>query len=190
MSTNNDISRRVAEQTAPVSAELFKQGMRRLAGVCTIVTSADPSRGREGWVGLTATAVSSVTAEPPRILVCINRSVLAHQTIARSGVLGINVLGAENGPLADRFGGGRCPAEDRFQGGQWKRGMLGVPLLSESLVNFECILKDTVVSSTHDIMICEIVSVENNSERGEPLIYFDGSFKALGISDENRTAGI
>ena len=65
----------VAERPQPalLHPDRFRQGMRRLAGACTIVTSVAPGQGREGWVGLTATAVSSVTADPARLLVCINR---------------------------------------------------------------------------------------------------------------------
>lgn len=163
---------------AAISPELFKEGMRRLAGVCTIVTSTDFSDGHQGWVGLTATAISSVTAEPPRVLVCVNRSVLAHQTIVRAGVLGINVLAAENGlALANRFGGGGCRDDEKFMRGQWMTGMLGVPLLADALVNFECTIVDIVASSTHDIIICEVVGTNSNLDCNEPLIYFDGSFK-------------
>lgn len=174
----NHMGQSLMERPAAVSADSFRQAMRRFAGVCTIVTSADPSCGAEGWVGLTATAVSSVTTEPPRILVCINRSALAHQTIARSGVLGINVLAAENGlPLASRFGGGKCPAEEKFAEGNWSPGKLGAPLLSESLVSFECKVESMISSGTHDIIIGDVVDVNISPDWSEPLIYFDGSFK-------------
>lgn len=167
-----------------VSAESFKQAMRRFAGVCTIVTSADPSKGVEGWVGLTATAVSSVTTDPPRILVCINRLALPHQTIVRSGVLGINVLAAENGlALASRFGGGRGPAQEKFAEGSWSPGKLGAPLLSESLVSFECRVENMVSSGTHDIIIADVVDLNIGHNWNEPLIYFDGSFKIPNTSN-------
>jgi flavin reductase len=161
-----------------VSADVFRSAMRRFAGVCTIITSADLERGSEGWVGLTATAVSSVTTEPPRILVCINRSALAHQTIVRSGVLGINVLAAENGlSLARRFGGGQCSTEDKFSEGSWAKGKLGAPLLSESLVSFECKVESMISSGTHDVIIADVADIAIGADWREPLIYFDGSFK-------------
>ncbi len=73
--------------------DLFRQGMRRLAGACTIITSVAPGQGREGWAGMTATAVASVTADPARLLICVNRSTWAHGIISQSRILGVNVLG-------------------------------------------------------------------------------------------------
>jgi flavin reductase len=70
--------------TVPQTPDLFRQGMRRLAGACTIITSVAPGQGREGWVGMTATAVASVTADPARLLVCINRSTWAHGVVSQS----------------------------------------------------------------------------------------------------------
>jgi flavin reductase (DIM6/NTAB) family NADH-FMN oxidoreductase RutF len=179
MSIISNAARVVQDRSEVISAEVFRKAMRRFAGVCTIVTSADIERGPEGWVGLTATAVSSVTTEPPRILVCINRTALAHQTIVRSGVLGINVLAAENDglSLARRFGGGQCSAEERFSEGNWAPGILGAPLLSESLVSFECKVESMISSGTHDVIIGDVADIAIRPDWREPLIYFDGTFK-------------
>ena len=164
---------------SPVSPDLFRKGMRRLAGVCTIITSADASRDQEGWVGLTATAVSSVTADPPRILVCVNRSAFAHATIVSAGVLGVNVLAAENGvSMASRFGGGPGPAIKKFEDGLWNLGSLGVPLLKDCLLSLECVVDSIVKNSTHDIIICDVVGIHDAAECNEPLIYFNGSFRS------------
>lgn len=175
----NTHDRIVGERPGPVSPEVFRQGMRRFAGVCTIITSADASGNRAGWVGLTATAVSSVTADPPRILVCVNRSAFAHATIVNSGVLGVNVLAAVNGPLlAGRFGGAASTVAEKFEDRKWTLGDLGVPLLNECLLNLECVVCDVITHSTHDIIICDVVNVNCVSQYNDPLIYFDGSFNS------------
>lgn len=155
--------------------DLFRQGMRRLAGACTIITSRDAQQGRGGWVGMTATAVTSVTAEPPRLLVCINRSTFAHGVIARSRVLGVNVLGGDALDQAKCFAGG-VPPEERFARGDWQTTCAGAPLLGSALVGFDCRVGESIAASTHDIFICDVVDVHLREQGCDPLIYFDGAF--------------
>lgn len=169
---------------APISADLFRQGMRRLAGATTIITSMMPGEGPGGWVGMTATAVASVSAEPPRLLVCVNRSTFAHGVIARSGLLGVNVLGYDELDAATRFAGG-VPPEERFAVGNWQPSTAGVPLLHSALVSFECVVAEFVSANTHDIIICDVVNVLIRQPGGDPLIYFDGAF--LGERNDLQT---
>lgn len=149
--------------------------MRRLAGACTIITSRVPGEDRSGWVGMTATAVASVTADPARLLVCINRSTFAHGVIARSGVLGVNVLGSDGLDHARDFAGGVAP-QHRFARGDWHTAGGGAPLLASALAGFDCTVAECVPASTHDIFICDVIDVDLRETGGDPLIYFDGAF--------------
>lgn len=160
---------------APVSADLFRQGMRRLAGATTIITSLAPGEGRGGWVGMTATAVASVSADPARLLVCVNRSTFAHGVISRSGMLGVNVLGRDELGMATRFAGG-VPPQERFAAGEWQAAPGGAPLLRSALAGFDCAVAECVTASTHDIFICDVRDVLIRPLGGDPLIYFDGAF--------------
>lgn len=164
------------EDQSPVLGDQFRQAMRRLAGACTIITTTEPGAGPAGWAGLTATAVTSLTAEPPRLLVCVNRSVWAHRVIAASGVLGVNVLGDDATDQALRFAGGVVPAE-RFAAGAWHAcAHTGVPLLGTALVGLSCSVVETIAASTHDAFIAEVRGVYLRPSAGLPLIYFDGAF--------------
>jgi flavin reductase (DIM6/NTAB) family NADH-FMN oxidoreductase RutF len=156
-------------------SEQFRFGMRRLAGACTIITTHASGKGREGWAGMTATAVASVTAEPARLLVCINRSTFAHGIIAQSGVLGVNVLGSDALSLAQRFAGGVPPGQ-KFDAGNWIMGASGAPLLASALASFDCRVAECIAASTHDIFICDVLDVLIRQPGGDPLIYFDGAF--------------
>ena len=167
-------------------SEMFRQGMRRLAGACTIITTRVPGQGRAGWAGMAATAVTSVTAEPPRLLVCINRSTWAHGVIGKSGVLGVNVLAAEGLETARCFAGG-VPPEDRFVQGEWQAGRTGAPLLSSALASFDCAVSECIAASTHDIFICDVLDVRLRDTSGEPLIYFDGAFIERAPGQPNPT---
>lgn len=173
-------------RTAVPTPEIFRQGMRRLAGACTIVTSVAPGQGREGWAGLTATAVTSVTAEPAKLLVCINRSTWAHGIINQSRVLGINVLGDDCLTLAKRFSGGVRP-EEKFAGGGWLTATSGAPLLASALASFDCLVVEGIEASTHDIFVCDVLGVLLREPGGDPLIYFDGAFLAERQTTETKS---
>jgi flavin reductase (DIM6/NTAB) family NADH-FMN oxidoreductase RutF len=107
--------------------------MRRLAGGVTIVTT----RLGEVRAGLTAAAVCSLTAEPPRLLACVHREADAHDLILESRVFAVNVLAPVHRELADHFGGrddSHGPA--RFALGRWRSGAGGVPILADAAASF------------------------------------------------------
>ncbi len=166
---------KVASEAACPSPDLFRQGMRRLAGACTLITSVAPGQGSAGWAGMTATAVTSVTAEPARLLVCINRSTWVHNIISQSEAIGVNVLGDDALHLAKLFATG-IPAAEKFAQGSWLTAASGAPLLTNALVSFDCIVAERVAASTHDIFLCDVRDIFLRDDVGEPLIYFNGTF--------------
>ncbi len=84
-----------------VDAKQFKLGMRTLAGAVTIVTTAHAGHR----YGMTASAVCSVSADPPTLLVCINRAAATHGAIQKSGVYCVNLLRAQDADLSTAFSG-------------------------------------------------------------------------------------
>lgn len=171
------MSLRAAPDDAPVTSARFCQGMRNLAGACVVITSSDAGQR----AGLTATALCSISADPPRLLVCVNRTVFAHRLISNSGVLCINALQAGQEQIARRFAGmvEGVAGEERFAVGAWTVGAHGVPLLAEALVAFECRVVETIAASSHDLFIAEVIGVTGTLSQDDPLIYFDGRFSAL-----------
>jgi len=159
-----------------VEAAAYLGAMRYLAAGCSIIASSDGSER----LGLTATAVCSVTADPARLLVCINRDVRAHAIIVDSGTLSVNLLSASQEHLAKCFAGmikDIC-GEDRFREGKWKTGRLGAPVLEGSLASFDCRVVEAIPASTHTIFICEVVDVAANGEAA-PLLFFNRNFATL-----------
>jgi flavin reductase (DIM6/NTAB) family NADH-FMN oxidoreductase RutF len=167
----------VNEAVNRINVEQFRAGMSRVAGACTIITS---SLGDER-AGLTATAVCSVSAEPPRLLVCVNRGVRAHQVISQSRRLGVNVLSPSHEELAKRFAGmvQGVYGSDRFLEGDWLASGLGVPLLRDALVSFECEVIEESVSGTHSIFLCEVTEVTTASDGSDALVYFNRHFAPI-----------
>jgi flavin reductase (DIM6/NTAB) family NADH-FMN oxidoreductase RutF len=154
--------------------------MRRLATGVTIVTT----RHGDVLAGLTATSVCSLTAEPPRLIACINRDADAHALIARSGVFAVNLLTPAHRDLADHFGG-RTEAfgPARFELGAWTTGVTGAPLLLDAAASFDCRLVRTVPIGTHAIFIGEIEAVRHREE-AEPLLYHDRGYATLLRQDD------
>lgn len=159
----------------PVPSAEYLAGMRRLAAGVTIVTT----RHQDTLAGLTATSVCSLTAEPPRLLVCINRDADAHALIEASGIFAVSLLTRAHQELADRFGGRTGmfgPA--RFAHGDWATAVTGAPLLVGAAASFDCRLAQIVPVGTHSIFIGEVEAVQVR-EDGEELVYIDRGYAAL-----------
>jgi flavin reductase (DIM6/NTAB) family NADH-FMN oxidoreductase RutF len=159
----------------PVATAEYLAGMRRLAAGVTIVTT----RHGDALAGLTATAVCSLSAEPPRLLVCINRDADAHELIARSGVFAVNLLTPAHRELADRFGGrADIFGMARFSLGRWERGATGAPLLADAAASFDCRLVETVTANSHSIFIGEVEHIAAR-EGASALLYHDRGYAGL-----------
>jgi flavin reductase (DIM6/NTAB) family NADH-FMN oxidoreductase RutF len=151
---------------------LFLAGMRQLAAGVTIVTTAQGA----ARAGLTATAVCSVSAEPPQLLACVNREAEAHSLLLSSGCLAVNLLAAEQYELADRFAGRTgVMGEARFQAGSWTTLATGAPVLEDALASFDCHIATAQEAGTHTIFIARVVSVTVNPGR-RPIVYVDGAY--------------
>jgi len=164
-------------QHAPTSQAMadpadFVQAMRQFAGAVTIVTTI-----RDGArTGLTATAVCSLTAEPPRILICVNKTASAHQPIAKGGVFCVNVLGTQHIAIANRFAGRTAVDGDaRFTAdAPWITLATGAPVLADALANFDCTVHASHDFGTHSVYVGDVRAAASRS--GAPLLYSSGTF--------------
>ncbi len=173
-SPHADQARFASEEFSKVSTDLFRSGMALMSGACTIITS----NHQGNRAGLTATAVCSVSAEPPRLLVCINRNVWAYQVISASLHLGVNVLDAQQESLAKRFAGMQAGVigSDRFLEGDWFDSANGVPMLRDALSSFECRVIDEIISGTHSVFMCEVLNISTSTKDASALVYFNRRF--------------
>jgi flavin reductase (DIM6/NTAB) family NADH-FMN oxidoreductase RutF len=156
-----------------IDAAAFKKGMRHLAASVTLITTRhDDLRG-----GLTATAVCSVSAEPPQILICVNKTASAHDTIGKAGVFCVNILAPGHRKLAERFAGmDGVEGDERFHDlGDWSTLTTGAPVLKGCPVSFDCRLVTEVSAGTHTIYVGEIVDLVLDPAAA-PLLYADGAF--------------
>lgn len=155
-----------------VDPQDFKQGMRRLgASVCIITTQrADGTRN-----GLTATAVCSLSADPPMLLCCLNRASNTYAPIVEAGHFAVNVLSLEDAPLADRFAG-TLPAVEKFQMGEWTEQFTGAPVLATAMAAFDCHLDRVLEAGTHGILLGAVRHVSLGHASRAPLLYAQGGY--------------
>ena len=156
-----------------IDATAFKRGMRHLAASVTLITT----RHQDLRGGLTATAVCSVSAEPPQLLVCVNKTASAHDTIGQAGFFCVNILSPLHRKIAERFAGmDGVEGDDRFLDmGEWSTLTTGAPVLVGCPVSFDCQLVTEVSAGTHTIYIGEIVDLVLDP-MAPALLYCDGAF--------------
>lgn len=160
-------------EAKPVDGEQFKSGMRALAGAVNIITSAQSGHR----YGMTATAVCSASAEPPTVLICVNKLATTHAAVAKSKVFAVNVLRAEDWELSTAFSGAQS-GEARFKSRDWTRLATGSPVLIDALVCFDCRVVKSLSHGTHTIFLGEVEQVLFG-KKGKPLLYSEGQYAKL-----------
>lgn len=144
-----------------------------VSSVCVITTALAGKR-----FGLTATAVSSVSAVPPRLLVCINKSGVSHDKILAAGRFCVNVLAEEQDKIATVFAGMGGNAADKFETGEWTTLKTGSPVLVGAAAVFDCMLGETCDQSTHRVVFGDVVATAER--RGmDTLLYGGRRFRQL-----------
>ena len=157
----------------------FKQGMRALTSGVTVIGAYGPDGSP---MAMTATAVTSLTADPPSLLVCVNRSASMAVALVRNARFSLNVLAADQIDIAKAFGGQLdVRGTGRFIYGNWRRvDDTEVPLLTGSRVSFECEVSHVHEWATHHIVIGSVLDVHFSHGHSQSLVYTDGKYHAVG----------
>ncbi len=151
----------------------FKLGMRSLAHAVNIVTAA---HGGHRY-GMTATAVCSATAEPPTVLVCLNRNSATYGAVVKSKAFCVNVVRAEDSDLSNLFSGAQS-GERRFKSREWSKLATGSPALLDALVSFDCRVIKKLAHGSHTIFLGQVQQVLFG-KKGRPLLYAEGQYSKL-----------
>lgn len=155
--------------------EAFKEGMRRLAGAVTIITTGEG----DSATGLTATAVCSLSMEPPRLLACVNRFGTTFRALAPGARFVVNLLPAAQLAMAERFAGrtGLVGAE-RF-GEEWHFEPGVPPRLPAAISSIGCRVHTMTLVETHAIVIGTVEQVWNGGGQAAPLVYHRQEFATV-----------
>lgn len=147
--------------------DLFRDVVGHFASGVSIITTID-----EGVpFGSTVSAVSSLSMEPPMMLVCLNGSSTTHAAVERSGRYAINILSAQQGEIAAAFA---RRADDKFERVSHSVSDAGLPLIAGALATIECEVVESPRGGTHTIFIGRVISASAGA--GHPLTYYRGRF--------------
>ena len=176
-----------AAPTKPSEAA-FRDAMRRLpAGVCVISIGEGAER-----TGLTATSVSSLSVDPPTMLVSVNRASSSYEALTRYRAFGVNVLAADHHAVANSFAGREgAQGAERYAAGRWLTLTSGVSVLSDAVAAFDCEVEERIERHSHAIVIGRVRGL---LVPGGPsaLVYWRGQYDQLGWTDEevSRAVGL
>jgi flavin reductase (DIM6/NTAB) family NADH-FMN oxidoreductase RutF len=151
--------------------------MRRFPTGVTIVTTVVDGQP----YGFTANAFTSVSVEPPMVLICVNREASAHPMIARSSIFCVNILARDQVEIAKRFADHATRA-DRFKGVPTHAAVTGAPVIDGVLAYVDCRLAEEHTAGTHTVFIGAVVG--SGATAGSPLGYFSADYQDFGLVAE------
>ncbi|WP_218859052.1 flavin reductase family protein [Mucilaginibacter sp. E4BP6] len=150
--------------------------MRELAGAVSIITVGD-EYNRTGFV---ATSVSSFSAEPPRIILCISLTSSSWAVLSKTHRFGVNFMREGEDAIASRFTGfGGIKGEARYEGAEWIGLPTGTQVLKDALASIDCTLEESLERHDHAIVIGKVESIRI-CDQGSPLLWFKSKFYSMG----------
>ncbi|QEP08598.1 flavin reductase [Glutamicibacter sp. ZJUTW] len=158
------------ESVTPVDMNIFRNVVGHFASGVTVITTAVDGQ----LYGTTASAVSSLSMEPPMMLACLNRSSSTHDRVVEAGVFGINILAEDQGALAFHFG---RKGEDKFATVPHTLSEEGIPLIDGALATIVCHVAETPTGGTHTVFLGLVSHAEAHDR--EPLAYYRGTMGRL-----------
>lgn len=161
----------------PVDHSAFREVLRNWASGVTVVTS----RAGDKVHGMTVSAFSSVSANPPLVLVCANQSSTTHEVIQEGGLFAVNILASHQADISNLFSSSEN--EDlRLDSVSWSEGATGAPLIDGAVASLECEVHNAHQEGSHTIYVGRVEAVRTR-EDAEPLLYYDGGYRALHCDD-------
>ena len=158
-----------------VSQDDFRGAMRQLTGGVSVITVG---RGKD-ISGMTVTSVSSLSVDPPALIVSVNRGASSWPLLKRYGFFGVNILTSDQIDIAERFSGkDGIKGAERFAGAEWTTRASGVPLLSGALAAVDCQVEEIVERHSHAIVIGRVLDLQV-SKRTAALAYWHGQYVAI-----------
>ncbi len=152
--------------------------MARLGAAVSVITSDGPA----GRCAFTASAVCSVTDDPPTLLVCMNRGSDSYQAFKANAVLCVNTLAASQERLSPVFAGFTDHTmTERFGHAGWIILATGAPVLTGAVVSFDCRIAQVSEVGTHGVFFCEVDAIQAGTSR-EGLIYFGRTYHRIAVT--------
>jgi flavin reductase (DIM6/NTAB) family NADH-FMN oxidoreductase RutF len=153
----------------PIDGSTFRQVMGRFATGVTVVTTFAEGLPQ----GITVNALSSVSLQPPLVMVALDRKRFITPMVRDFGRYAVNVLGEGQQALSDCFAHAAVrPGREDFCGAAWHPGVTGLPLLEGAIATLECTVVETFTAGDHDLFIGRVDALDAGADPAGPLLYF------------------
>lgn len=164
-----------AEATAGFTSSDFRKTLGAFATGVTVVTTSGESHA----YGMTANAFSSLSLDPPLVLVCVRSGAEGMEQLLGNQVFAINILSAHQEPISRYFASKNRPrGRDAFRDVAHRVHVTGSPIIDEVAASMDCRLYSVQEAGDHHIFIGEVLSVEV-SDDAEPLVFHGGRYRAV-----------
>lgn len=155
----------------------FKSAMRELAGGVSIVT-VQVGDERSGF---TATSVTSLSADPPTVIACVNRTSSSASLLLRTDRFGVSMLTHAQQQVADRFAGmNGVTGSQRYAAERWTQLTAdGAPVMLDSAISLDCRIEDMIQKHSHWILVGRVMAIHRGEIEAAPLVYWRGGYHQL-----------
>lgn len=154
---------------AAIGSDTFRRVLGHFVTGVTVVTALDGERP----FGITVNALSSVSLDPPLVMVALDRRRFLTPIVRAAGRYAVNILSEDQQALSDCFAGAPVePGREAFCGAKWHAGETGLPLLDGAIATLECTVVETFSAGDHDLFIGLVDTLENQTHHPMPLLYY------------------
>ena len=154
---------------ATIDSDIFRRVMGHFVTGVTVVSAFDGERP----FGITVNALSSVSLDPPLVMVALDRRRFLTPIVRSAGRYAVNILSEDQQALSDCFAGAPVePGRDAFCGAAWHRGGSGLPLIDGAIATLECTVVETFSAGDHDLFIGRVDTLANDPSHPMPLLYY------------------
>jgi flavin reductase (DIM6/NTAB) family NADH-FMN oxidoreductase RutF len=155
--------------TDAIGSETFRRVMGHFVTGVTVVSALD---GEQPF-GITVNALSSVSLEPPLVMVALDRRRFLTPIVRAVGRYAVNILSEDQQALSDCFAGAPVePGREAFCGAAWHPGTTGLPLIDGAIATLECTVVETFSAGDHDLFIGRVDALANEERHPMPLLYY------------------
>ena len=160
-----------------IDPETLRAVMRHWTTGVTILTARDGMHVH----GMTVNSFTSVSLEPPLVLVSLERNTRTHALVERSRAFAVSILGAHQSALSDHFAGRSTETTDRLAGLSTHTALTGAPILRDNIGYLDCRVVAAHPAGTHSLFIAEVVAAQSISDDAVPLVYFNRDYRSLAL---------
>ncbi|MGW1786585.1 flavin reductase family protein [Streptomyces sp. NPDC002143] len=178
MSVDDALYVAAGEARPQLTSEEFRNVIGHFVSGVTVVTTSHDGRS----YGTTASAMTSLSLDPPMLVLCMNKASETGRAVGRSGLFAVNILSEDQSDLAVRFA---TKEADKFADAPTTDGPWRQPLLNGALAVLECRVVEAVAGGTHTVFVSEVLNA--TARHGSPLAYFRGRFGHFHLDGDNNT---